>query len=252
MATSFIWYELMTSDPEAAKAFYSKVVGWQTEKADGPMDYTLFLADGRRVGGLLPTPDEAKAAGAGPVWLGYVGVGDIDSAIRKVTETGGKLHRDIMHIPGTGRIAMIADPQGAALMLIQPEGEAPPAVDPKTPGQIAWHELYTSDWESAFRFYSSQFGWAEVETLDMGPGGKYRLFNAGGEGPIGGMFNADDFGRPAWLFYFAVGDIDEAAERVRSAGGEIVNGPMEVPDGGWIVQCRDPQGALFALAGKRS
>lgn len=251
MPTSFIWYELMTSDTEAAKTFYSEVVGWEARPSDGPMDYTIFEMDGRRVGGLLAIPQEAKAAGARPIWLGYIGVGDIDSAIAAITAAGGKLHRDVMHIRGTGRIGMVADPLGAALMLIQPEGEPPPAVDPTTPGTIGWHELHTSDWEAAFEFYSSQFEWAEDQTLDMGPGGKYRLFTAGGESPIGGMFNGDMFGRPAWLYYFVVGNIDEAAERVRSAGGEVLNGPMEVPDGGWIIHGRDPQGTLFALAGRR-
>jgi len=248
---SFIWYELMTSDPEAAKTFYTQVVGWETEAFGSDQSYTLLKANGRGIGGIMGTPDDAAAAGARPLWFGYIGVQDLASALRGLTGAGGSIHKEMGYIPGVGRIAMVTDPQGAALMLIQPAGEDQPPVDPMQPGHAGWHELHTSDWEAAFAFYSGQFGWAKDQGLDMGPMGTYQLFTAGGGNTIGGMFNANTFGRPAWLYYFVVRNIDEAAERVRSSGGEVLNGPMEVPGGAWIIQCRDPQGAMFALVGMR-
>ena len=248
---SFIWYELMTNDPEAARTFYTHVVGWETEPFGEDGSYTIIKARGRGIGGIMATPDDAKAAGARPIWLGYIGVADLDAAIGRLTGAGGTVHKDIGTIPNVGRIAMITDPQGAALMLIQPEGEEQPPAEPMAMGSVGWHELHTSDWEAAFTFYSSQFGWAKDQAMDMGPMGTYQLFTAGGGNAIGAMYNADTFGRPAWLYYFVVGDIDEAAERVRSSGGELLEGPMEVPGGAWIIQCRDPEGAMFALVGRR-
>ena len=196
-------------------------------------------------------PEDARQAGARPVWLGYIGVDDVDAVAGRIVEAGGKLHKDIMDVPGVGRIAMVADPQGAPFYLIAPEGEDQPPVEDMSPGHVAWRELHTTDWSAAFDFYSGEFGWSKAEAMDMGPMGIYQIFTAGGNW-AGALFNASTFGRPGWLFYFVVGDIDEAVERVRSAGGEILEGPMEVPGSAWIIQGRDPQGAMFALVGNRN
>ncbi len=251
MPTSFIWHELMTSDTDAAQLFYRSVVGWETKPFDPDNAYNIIEADGRGVGGIMKIPEDARQAGARPVWFGYVAVDDVDAAAHRIVEAGGKLHKDIMTVPNVGRIAMVADPQGAPFFLIAPEGEDQPPAQEMAPGHVAWNELHTSDWQAAFDFYSGQFGWAKADAMDMGPMGTYQIITAGDEKWIGAMFNAVTFGRPAWLFYFVVGDIDEAAERVRSAGGEVLEGPMEVPGSAWVIQCRDPQGAMFALVGRR-
>ena len=82
--------------------------------------------------------------------------------------------------------------------------------------------------------------------------GTYQLFSAGGQ-TIGGMFTKPPtVPVPFWLYYFNVGDIDAAVKRVKAGSGQILDGPIEVPGGSWIVQCMDPQGAIFALVGKRS
>ena len=125
------------------------------------------------------------------------------------------------------------------------------AVAPETPGRIGWHELLSTDWEKGYAFYNALFGWQKADAMDMGAMGTYQMFSTGGP-PVGGMFNKPPM-VPAtfWLYYFNVGDFDAAVERVKAGGGEILNGPMEVPGGGWIIQGKDPQGAMFALFGKR-
>jgi predicted enzyme related to lactoylglutathione lyase len=87
--------------------------------------------------------------------------------------------------------------------------------------------------------------------MDMGPGGIYQIYGQGGA-PLGGMFNKPDEmpGPPMWLYYVSVDDVNIAVERVVELGGQVLNGPMEVPDGDLIAQCVDPQGALFALHSK--
>ncbi|QCI67444.1 VOC family protein [Phreatobacter stygius] len=252
--SDFVWYELMTTDTEAAEAFYAKVVGWGTQDGSKPgMAYTLFTQGETQVSGMMELPAEARTMGVPPHWLGYVAVDDVDAATEQVKRLGGAVHVPPQDIPDIGRFSVVADPQTAALALFKSANPAPiPPVAPGTPGHIGWHELYAVDWEKELVFYGDMFGWQKAEAVDMGPMGTYQLFGAGGP-PIGGMFNKPaEVPVPFWLYYFNVADIDAATERLKTAGGQVLNGPMEVPGGDWIVQALDPQGAMFALAGKRS
>jgi len=245
---SFVWYELMTSDPDAAEAFYSKVVGWRPQPyPQSPVRYTVMNAGDRGVGGIMPMPEEYRKMGGPPAWVGYIYSDDVDATVESVKRAGGAVHRPPTDIPDVGRFAVVADPQGATFMLLKPLGADQPPVPAGTAGHVGWHELYTTDWQKAFDFYASQFGWTKGDAMDMGAMGTYQLFKAGSD-PIGGMMNKPaSVPMPAWGFYFNVPGLDAASAKVTEGGGKIVNGPMEVPGGSWIVQCMDPQGAFFAL-----
>jgi uncharacterized protein len=258
MATStgrFVWYDLMTTDMPAAEAFYSDVVQWQARDSGmpGPSRYTLFSAGGRDVAGLMTIPDEVKARGARPAWNGYIGVDDVDRVAGEVKEKGGAIHYPASDIPGVGRFAVLTDPQGAFFYLFKPnagqEG-GQPAMD--TPGHVGWRELMTTDLDAAFAFYAAQFGFTKTEAMDMGPMGIYQLFATGGPDAAGGMMKRPpEVPMSFWLFYFNVDGLDAAIKRVTSGGGQVLNGPVEVPGGAWIAQCSDPQGAMFALVSQR-
>jgi uncharacterized protein len=251
----FVWYELMTSNADAASAFYSKVVGWEIKDAGmSDRSYSILHAGSSMVGGLMAIPERAAAMGAKPMWLGYIFVDDADAFADKAKAAGGAIHHGPEDIPGIGRFAVASDPDGAAFILfkgIPPENPPPPPA-PGATGTIGWHELHAGDRERAFAFYSGLFGWKKTDTFDMGPMGVYQLFGTL-EGQAGGMFaKSPQTPRPFWLYYFFVDGIDAGAERVKAAGGQITNGPHQVPGGLWIVQGVDPQGAMFALlAAKR-
>ena len=245
----FVWYELMTTDPAAARAFYTKVVGWQAADSGMPgMDYTLLSAGPHQVGGLMALPPEACAAGVPPNWSGYLAVDDVDAQAVAVQQAGGRVLRPAADIPGVGRFAVVADPAGAAFCLYKdnnPGAMAPPA--PDTPGTVGWHELMGGPLEAAWAFYGPLFGWEKSDAIDMGPMGMYQIFSAGGP-PIGGMMaKPPEMPMAAWNYYVNVDDIDAAAARIQAAGGKVINGPMEVPGGSWVLQATDPQGARFAL-----
>ena len=249
--SSFVWYELMTSDAAAAKAFYAKVVGWSMQDMPMPgMTYTLLRIGDTQIGGLMALPKDASDAGMKSWWVGYVGVDDADTAAANVKRLGGKILLPPTDIPNVGRFAMVADPQGASLNLFKPS-QAGQRVVSSDPGHIGWHELHTTDWPKAFEFYKEMFGWDKGDSVDMGPMGTYQLVKIGGT-IMGAMFNspAAQAGR-FWLYYFIVGNIDDAAKRVGDSGGKIMMGPHQVPGGGWIVQAADPQGAAFALLGSK-
>jgi predicted enzyme related to lactoylglutathione lyase len=251
----FCWYELMTTDAAAAETFYRGVVGWGANDAGQPdMAYTLLLAGEAPVAGLMTLPEAACAGGAKPGWIGYVAVDDVDAYAARVTEAGGSVHRAPADIPGIGRFAVVADPQGATFVLFKgTAGMSPPPAGCNHPGYTGWHELMAADGEAAFKFYAGLFGWTKADAMDMGPMGIYQLFAAGGGLAIGGMMTKPpSVPAPFWTYYFQVDGIEAAVSRIKAGGGTIINGPMEVPGGRWIVQGLDPQGAMFALLGPKA
>lgn len=256
----FIWYELMARDVEAARRFYCAVVGWtaapypSTNLLGDAMAYTLWRSGAQDVGGMMKMPQDALASGAAPAWIGYLGVDDVDAMAQRIGKAGGAVHVPPSDIPGVGRMAMVADPQGAPFYVMRGASVgASHAFAAGRPGHCGWHELHTRDWEAALDFYGPLFGWRKGDAVDMGPMGTYQLFRpARAEGDaVGAMF--DDPGSPAphWLYYFQVDDIDAAAARIAAQGGKLLLGPHEVPGGSWILNAQDPQGALFALLGPR-
>lgn len=249
--SSFVWYELMSTDVAAAKLFYGKVIGWTTQDAPMPgMTYTLFHAGSVQVGGMMPLPKEACDAGMKPCWMGYIRVDDVDRAATQLANLGGKVHRPPADIPNVGRFAVVADGQGAGFNLFTPSTSGQPDTS-AAPGHSGWRELHTTDWAKAFDFYSAMFGWSRGDAVEMGPMGTYQLIKAKGQ-DIGGMFNSPAAkAGPFWLYYFIVDDIDAAGQRVIGSGGEVTQQPVQVPGGSWVLQARDPQGAAFALVGPK-
>ena len=253
MPGKFFWYDVMTTDTVAARNFYCNVIGWGIQDSGTPgMEYTVFTVNGRGVAGLMPIPEDARRAGARPTWMGYVRVDDVDKTAARLASEGGKVHRPPCDVPGVIRFAVVADPQGAGFLIAKGlVGDAPPELPIGTPGTVGWRELYAADGSSAIAFYEKMFDWTKADANDMGPLGIYQLF-ATGDVPVGGiMTKPATIPTPHWGYYFNVDGIDAAAARVTAAGGNIINGPHQVPGDQWIVQCTDPQGAMFALVAVR-
>ena len=245
----FVWCELMTTDTTAATTFYQSVIGWQA--ADSGMTdraYTIVSAGPTMVGGIMELPQSVRDNGGRPGWIGYVAVDNVDTTAGRILQAGGAVHHAADDIPGIGRFAVVADPQGAVFVLFKPamSGEPPPAAG-ATPGRVGWYELQAGDLEPAFSFYAALFGWTKTDAIDMGPMGIYQLFAVDGV-TIGGMMTRmPEVPRPFWQYYFNVDEINAAIARVNSAGGKVVNGPQQVPGGSWIAHAMDPQGVMFAM-----
>jgi predicted enzyme related to lactoylglutathione lyase len=253
---SWIWYELMTTDPEGAKAFYEAVVGWtMTPGTSETGDYGFIAnADGGMTGGLLKLTQDMTAHGARPCWLGYIGVDDVDAFLPRLEAAGGKVTMPARDVPMAGRIAMVTDCCGAPFYVMTPT--PPPGGGTSTSfsavkhlGRCGWNELMAGNAANAVGFYSGLFGWALPEPMDMGTMGPYQ-FVAQGEVMLGAiMQKLPQMPAAMWSHYFWVPSIAAAAEAIPASGGQVINGPMQVPGDDWIVQGIDPQGAMFALVG---
>jgi predicted enzyme related to lactoylglutathione lyase len=242
----FVWFELMTTDPKAAIAFYSEVIGWHAQPWESG-EYTMWVGSQGPLGGVMTLPEQAKAMGAPPHWMANVQVASVDAAVEQVRARGGQVFVPPQDVPKVGRFAVIADPQGASISLFTPSGEMQ-GHDPTKQGEFSWHELITTDHEAAFRFYNELFGWEKLGEFDMGPMGVYLLYGRNGK-QLGGMFtkSKDMPMPPSWLYYVTIDDLDAALHRAKGKGARVLHGPVEVPGGQRIVQLMDPQGAAFAL-----
>jgi len=256
---SHIWYELLTPDPEGAKAFYDAVIGWNIEaQPSGEMDYRMIgRADGGNAGGVMRLTDEMRSHGARPVWLGYVAVDDVDVSVASIEEAGGKALMPAFDIPDIGRIALVSDPQGVPFYVMRPtppsgnEDKVSDVFSVDQPEHVRWNELSTSDPDGAVDFYARHFGWTQEGDMDMGEFGKYRFVQKDGVGIGAIMARMPDMPVSLWTYYIGVDDIDRAAAAIKDNGGSILNGPMEIPGGEFALNGLDPQGASFGLVGPR-
>lgn len=244
-----VWFDLMTTDPQGARAFYGEVLGWTTTSWPGS-DYDMWSNAGVQLGGIMRLPDDA---GAPPHWIGYVATRNVDETAKRAQQLGGKVLVPGTDIPGAGRFAVLQDPQGAAFAVHQ-SGSEYEAPDGSKVGNFAWCELNTTDWDAAWRFYAELFGWKATRSMDMGPElGTYFMFGTAADASMGGMSNAaaSMHAPPHWLYYVNVASCAETVRRIEQRGGKVLNGPMEIP-GGWIVQAQDPQGAMFAVTSQNA
>lgn len=242
-----VWYELLTTDMKAAEKFYTAVVGWTVRPFEGsPQPYDTWNRDGETsIGGVMTIPPGMNFP---PHWGMYVLVDNLENAVAQIERLGGSSMSPVIDVPGVGRMRTMRDPQKAVFSVYQSSLDPQPD-GPRQVGDVSWHELMTTDAASALTFYGELFGWKESMAMDMGPMGKYHIFN-GGSYDLGGMMNKSPEmaeAPPHWGLYFRVPDIDAAAARVKANGGQVLNGPMEVPGGSKIVNCQDPQGAYFSL-----
>ena len=249
-----IWYEYQARDADAAQRFYAQVLGWSIASAGmaGGVDYRILTAaDGSGVGGMMTMPAGVPMP---PGWLFYIGVDDVDATVARATAAGAAVRMPATDLPGVGRMALLADPDGAPFYVMRGAVDdvsrafaVPPDV---AAGQAVWNELTTPDQDAAMAFYAGLFGWRHDGAMPMGPLGDYRFVHAGPLA-IGATMPAFAGAVPGWRVYFVVNDVDAALARLAAAGGAPVQGPDQVPGGQYAVVARDPDGARFGFVGPR-
>jgi predicted enzyme related to lactoylglutathione lyase len=257
---SFIWYELMTTDANAAAKFYGAVVGWKIPdraepNAPGGRDYRgIGRGDGGMAGGVLQLTPEMCAQGTTTTWLGYLHVSDVDAAVKAIEADGGRTYMPKMSIP-VGDIAMVADPMGTPFYVMRPipppgKPEAKSDVfDTKAAQRVRWNELASPDLTRAKAFYAKHFHFEFKDVMPMGELGDYCFFDHEGV-RLGALMQKPEHSPIAsWVFYFGVKSASEARRAIEANGGKILMGPHQVPGDDWVVLAMDPQGASFGVVG---
>jgi len=255
MNSQFFWFDLLSPDVAKSQKFYGAFTNWTTQSfMDGV--YHVINAGPVGMGGMMSNKAmEPGKPDSPPMWLGYVYVDDVDASHARAKKLGAKEIGPPRDIPTVGRFSVLADPQGASFAIFKPQ---PPEGKSERPemseklGHVVWAELYTSDQNKAWGFYSELFNWKSTETMDMQGMGKYAMFNFGpGEtASMGGMMTVKDR-PPQWMFYVSVKDADAVAKQIPTIGGTIINGPMDVPGGGRIAMCLDPDGIMFGIYSRK-
>jgi len=241
------WVELSgTPDVEASESFYRELFGWEMPELANSAElggYRRAKLGGKDVAGVSPR----MQAGQPTVWATYVSVEDAEATLAKITAAGGEAITQPMDVVGLGTMCVFTDPTGAVCGIWQP-GTFAGAELVNEPGAFAWNELGTRDPEAAKAFYGAVCDWGTREH-DMGEMGVYTEWLVG-EDSVGGMMDVS--GRlpdeiPAhWLVYFAVENTDATLETVKSAGGDVSFGPIDIPAGRFAI-VTDPHGAAFAV-----
>ena len=237
---TFCWADLGTTDADAAKAFYTRVFGW--EAVDTPVGeagtYTMFRLEGSDVAALYEL-DEEQRSSLTPHWSSYVSVEDVDALAPRVRDLGGDVLAGPFDVMQAGRTAAVRDPTGATLHLWQAR-EQLGAGRVNDPGCMCWNELASPDPARARDFFGALLGW-DVEPEESGYG-VIRL-----NGAINGGIRPPQDGEPThWLVYFTVESCEDAIAAIREAGGTVIAGPFETAVGR-VAAVGDPQGAPFAL-----
>jgi predicted enzyme related to lactoylglutathione lyase len=249
---SFCWFELATTDQEAAKAFYAALFGWTSN--DNPMgpagSYTIFRLGDRDAAAACTLDSAQRAQGVPPNWQVYVLAENADAAAAKASSLGATVIVQPFDVMDLGRMAVMQDPTGAVFAVWQPGRHAGVGAWAE-PGAVGWADLQVRDQEKAAAFYSSLFGWKMVEGKSMNaakPGTYHHIVN--GTDMIGGIPPAsqvDPNAHPAWLMYVEVADCAAATKHARSLGARAYVDTMEIGENGRISVLADPQGAVFAL-----
>ena len=245
-AGNFCWFELGTSDQNAATEFYTKLFGWNHVDTPLPADmgiYTMLRAGDKEVGALYKLGPQQ--AGVPPHWMAYVAVKSASDTAAKVSALGGEVIVPAFDVMEHGRMAVFKDPTGAILSVWEPKQHFGVDVVGQ-PGTACWSELATRDPASAKTFYTKLFGWTTKES-DFMP---YTEWENNGQS-IGGMMPMEgaqfEGVPPHWLIYFMVEDCDATVKKAEALGGKICVPSTDIPNTGRFSVIQDPQGAAFAV-----
>jgi len=241
----FVWHDLATYNPTAAKDFYSEVFGWEFETLGTGIDaYFVIKNEGTPIGGIFKLGDKyGKAA----EWISSVSVTDVSTAEKYNSSEGGKTIFKKASFSGRGETALVQDPQGAFVAFLKSESGDPL---PQRAGFIKmnswlWNELWTTDLDASIDFYK---GLANYQTEEVkGSKVPYFLFKQENKIFSGVIGNPVEGARSSWMPYIKVKDVNVTVEKAKAAGAHVMMEPTPTIRKGTVAVLIDPTGAQFTI-----
>lgn len=248
-AGKVVLVELVTPDIDASKRFYAGLFGWTYRDSQvGKLQYAEAMLGGRPVAGLvhkdLPAGDSRK-----PSWLNFLSVNDVDATKSAAVGKGAKVLFEPHVMPGRGKEAVFADPQGAVFAVVASTSGDPPD-ELADPGEWIWSSLITSDVDAGAAFYQTLFNYEVYPVDDDGDGQSDHAVFASenfARASANSLPEKRPDARPHWLSFVRVDNVDQAVAKVTQLGGRVVVEPRMDRQGGKLAVAVDPQGAHFGL-----
>jgi uncharacterized protein len=244
----WVWADLVTADVALAADFYGKVFGWTFETYGGDDDletYTLVLADGLPIGGMVFDRRALKDKVPTARWVALASVTDVPAAAQAVTSGGGKVVYAPVMLGERGETAVFQDPEGALFGVVRSK-HGDPADYFADPNEWVWLDLWTADVERAAKFYGGVIGYEVMPLPDDGARRGVHLVS-GDFVRAGIMQKADDRLSTVWLPYVRVVDAKAAVEKARAAGGTVLREPVGMKRA-IVAIIADPTGAPVGIA----
>lgn len=240
----FVWHDLVTPDPDAARKFYGAMFGWEFKDAgDKAKHYAVVSLGGRPIAGIVDSRG-AKAQKAGSQWVGSISVRDVDAAVSSVKAHGGNVLWGPKSMGPRGPVALVADPEHAPFTVMRaPEGD--PADESPAVNDWLWNEMWTRQPDSAASFYGRLADYKA--TVTDNPNRKYYVLAAAGR-PRAGIaeLKATD-AHPTWLAYVRVADLAASVSHAEALGAKVLIAPSPDIRNGTVALLADPTGAMIAL-----
>ncbi len=246
-----VWRDLITDKPAQTRRFYEELFGWEFQgvgnlfNLGGEDAYSLIRHNGRLIGGMVNEARLKNETDDVSQWVVLMSVTDVDAAAGRFEARGGEVLAPPTDVADRGRMAIVVDPQGALLALVQTRGGDPERREPGY-GDFLWDELWTDDVQASAEFYGSLAG-LEQDEIEVSDGSRYLVLNRGDEPALGIMAHPFQGERPVWVTYLRVEDPAAITARVEALGGTVYVEAQDRPLGGRVALIADPSGAGIAL-----
>ncbi len=240
----FVWYDLMTTDIEAVKKFYGGLFGWKFEDV-GTVDfpYTIIMNNATSIGGIFAL-DKTRSKADQSQWISFLSVRNMDDAIEYVKSNNGKIYTQPFDLPDRGKVAVVIDPQGAVLALVNSSNGDTKDDDPVY-NEWLWTELWTDDVDASLEFYNGMLGYENKFYMTQAET-KYYVFRNENKGRAGMVKIMLDGVKPNWMPYIAVKDPSETISKVEKLGGKVLI-DQEGIAGNRAAIIADPSGGVFTV-----